>query len=59
MLQCNKTWLVFDDDTHMQWFLIRHMAKTAAKEKTALEDGIKIATEATANIRTVASLRKF
>lgn len=35
------------------------MANTVSKEKEALEDGIKIATEATTNIRTIASLSKF
>lgn len=38
---------------------IRHMASTASKEKEVLETGIKIATEATMNIRTVASLREY
>lgn len=35
------------------------MAKSAATEKRAIEQGTKIATEAISNIRTVASLSKF
>lgn len=34
------------------------MTKTAATEKEVLEEGIKLATEAIGNIRTVASLSK-
>lgn len=36
----------------------RQTSKTALVEKTAMENGSKIATEAITNIRTVASLRK-
>lgn len=43
----------------IQSLLIRHMAKTAATEKEALEEGIRIATEATSNIQTVASLSGY
>lgn len=43
----------------MKLFISRHMAKTSTTEKKVIEDGAKIATEATANIRTVASLREF
>ena len=40
-------------------FEAKHMASTASTEKAAIEDLTKLATEAIANIRTVASLSNF